>query len=219
MRKTVKAIQLSTKISNKLLHADSASCRGFCKKRKNKSIGRINAQSTVEHLLTLADVRVGGDRPWDIEVHNPDLFTRVLVGGSLALGESYMDGWWDCEALDQFFDRVLSVGLDAQVKKDVIIEETLLKAITVEYQEPKMVTDEKTDYELERMKWEDGTSSPVQYMMKMNPGMSADEAETEIEKHKTESAKAGTGKRTLGAFGKKTEKEVVTTTPAPPEED
>ena len=25
---------------------------------------------------------------------------RVLAGGSLALGESYMDEWWDCNALD-----------------------------------------------------------------------------------------------------------------------
>ena len=31
---------------------------------------------------------------------------ELLKGGSLALGESYMDGWWECDALDQFFDRL-----------------------------------------------------------------------------------------------------------------
>ncbi|MDP7467228.1 MAG: cyclopropane fatty acyl phospholipid synthase [Candidatus Woesearchaeota archaeon] len=27
--------------------------------------------------------------------------------GTIALGESYMDGWWDCEAIDQFIYRLL----------------------------------------------------------------------------------------------------------------
>jgi len=52
------------------------------------------------------DVTVNGDRPWDIQVHNSKFYERVVSGGSLAFGESYMEGWWDCEALDQFFFRV-----------------------------------------------------------------------------------------------------------------
>ncbi len=80
-------------------------------------MGQSTAQRAVEHLLALADVRIDAGRPWDIKVHNPDLFTRLLAGGSCALGESYMDGWWDCEALDQFFDRVLSADLDKKAKK------------------------------------------------------------------------------------------------------
>jgi len=74
---------------------------------------RSTAQKAIEHLFSRADVRIGGGRPWDIEVRNPDFFARLLAGGSLALGESYMDGWWECEALDRFFDRVLSANLDA----------------------------------------------------------------------------------------------------------
>ena len=31
---------------------------------------------------------------------SPGLRARALLGGSLALGEAYMDGWWDCEDLD-----------------------------------------------------------------------------------------------------------------------
>lgn len=60
-------------------------------------------KSTVQRLLASADVRPGGDRPWDIQVHDDRLFARVLAEGSLALGETYMDGWWDCERLDEFF--------------------------------------------------------------------------------------------------------------------
>jgi cyclopropane-fatty-acyl-phospholipid synthase len=67
-------------------------------------------------LLTLADVEVDGGRPWDIAVHDDAFYRRVLSGGSLALGESYMDGWWDCPRLDEFFHRVLRAGLDRRVR-------------------------------------------------------------------------------------------------------
>jgi cyclopropane-fatty-acyl-phospholipid synthase len=68
-----------------------------------------------EELLTVADVRIGGDRPWDLRVHDERLYARVLAAGSLGLGESYMDGWWDCDALDEFFHRILRAELDERV--------------------------------------------------------------------------------------------------------
>jgi cyclopropane-fatty-acyl-phospholipid synthase len=39
-----------------------------------------------------------------------------VAGGSIALGESYLDGWWECDALDQFFNRILKFRLDQKVK-------------------------------------------------------------------------------------------------------
>jgi cyclopropane-fatty-acyl-phospholipid synthase len=66
----------------------------------------------VADLLRKADVTVGGDRPWDLQVHNPKLYSRVMRQGNLGLGESYMDGWWDAEELDEFVTRVLRARLD-----------------------------------------------------------------------------------------------------------
>ncbi|MFM8638217.1 MAG: hypothetical protein ACKOFK_07480 [Betaproteobacteria bacterium] len=48
-------------------------------------------------------------------VHHPQTFTRVLAQGSLGLGDSYVEGWWDCAQLDGFFTRILRAGLDAEV--------------------------------------------------------------------------------------------------------
>jgi cyclopropane-fatty-acyl-phospholipid synthase len=76
---------------------------------------QISPRARVLDLLASADVQVEGDRPWDLRVHDPDLFRRVLLQGSLGLGEAYMDGWWDCEQLDEFFSRVLGAELDAKV--------------------------------------------------------------------------------------------------------
>jgi cyclopropane-fatty-acyl-phospholipid synthase len=65
-----------------------------------------------EALLGRADIRIGGDRPWDIVVHRREFYPRVFREGSLGLGESYMDGWWDSAALDQFFDHLFCAHLD-----------------------------------------------------------------------------------------------------------
>ncbi|MBN1294735.1 MAG: cyclopropane fatty acyl phospholipid synthase [Candidatus Latescibacteria bacterium] len=73
-------------------------------------------KKTVQDILALADIRIDGKKPWDIRVINPEFYARVLSGGSLALGESYMDGWWECDALDQFFCNVLKAELDKKVR-------------------------------------------------------------------------------------------------------
>ena len=79
-------------------------------------------------MLDLADVRINGDRPWDIQVHNQKFYERVLSGGSLALGESYMDGWWNCDALDQFFTKILGARLDKKATKSKQVIWAILKA-------------------------------------------------------------------------------------------
>ncbi|UCH97898.1 MAG: cyclopropane fatty acyl phospholipid synthase [Candidatus Aminicenantes bacterium] len=67
-------------------------------------------------LLSFADIRVNGDRPWDMQIHDERFYQRVLSQGPLGLGESYMDGWWEAKNLDQFFYKVLSANLHEKVK-------------------------------------------------------------------------------------------------------
>jgi cyclopropane-fatty-acyl-phospholipid synthase len=57
-------------------------------------------------LLASAGVRVNGSDPWDLQVHDERFFERALAYGSLGVGESYMDGWWDADALDVLLERV-----------------------------------------------------------------------------------------------------------------
>ena len=71
-----------------------------------------NSETIVRELLDLAGIEVNGSRPWDIQVHEPRLYDRVLQQATLGLGEAYMDGWWDCEAIDQFIDRALRANLE-----------------------------------------------------------------------------------------------------------
>jgi cyclopropane-fatty-acyl-phospholipid synthase len=75
-------------------------------------------ETVIRNLLDLVEVEVNGKDPWDIQVHNPKFYSRVLQSASLGLGETYMDGWWDCEAIDQLIHRVLKGNLDSKVQGD-----------------------------------------------------------------------------------------------------
>ena len=82
----------------------------------------------VHRLLSEAGVKIDGHEPHDIQVHNPVFYSHVVAIGSLALGESYMDQWWDCEALDCFFERILSTDIDQKVRKSLPAAWTAVKA-------------------------------------------------------------------------------------------
>jgi cyclopropane-fatty-acyl-phospholipid synthase len=77
------------------------------------------SEKLVRELLRKADIQVDGDRPWDIQVHDDRLYDRVLRDASLGLGESYVDGWWDSKAIDQFIDRVLRANLREEVENNM----------------------------------------------------------------------------------------------------
>ena len=79
----------------------------------------MDAKTMVTSMLAVADIRIGGDRPWDIQVHNPDLYQRVLRQGTLGTGESYMEGWWDCDQLDVMFCRAIRAHLEAKIHNNL----------------------------------------------------------------------------------------------------
>lgn len=79
---------------------------------------REQAIDLVKDLLVQAGIKIGGSEPWDIQVHNDQLYDRILSGGSIAVGESYMDGWWDVGRLDQFFEKVFSAGLEHKIRRN-----------------------------------------------------------------------------------------------------
>ncbi len=90
-------------------------------------------KNKVQELLDLADIRINGSRSFDMQVHNDMLYQRIFAEGSLGLGESYMDGWWDCEALDEFFYRIMHAELNRRVRP-VREAATLLKAMILNLQ-------------------------------------------------------------------------------------
>ena len=72
-------------------------------------MGKLEAK--VRDLLEKADIQINGSREHDIQVHNQDFYKRVIGGGTLGLGEAFMDDWWSCQRLDLFFTKVLEKEL------------------------------------------------------------------------------------------------------------
>jgi cyclopropane-fatty-acyl-phospholipid synthase len=85
-------------------------------------MAKDNFRLRIEELLACADVNINGSRPWDISVSNDNFYARVLAEGSLGLGEAYVDRWWECERLDEFFARVLDAELNNRFRpwKDML---------------------------------------------------------------------------------------------------
>jgi cyclopropane-fatty-acyl-phospholipid synthase len=78
----------------------------------------LKEERVVRDLLATAGITVNGDAPHDVQVHDRRFYHRVLSDGALGLGESYMDGWWDCSALDEFIAKILKARLEERLKTD-----------------------------------------------------------------------------------------------------
>ncbi len=66
----------------------------------------------VTEVLGDADIQINGTRPWDITVRNEEFYSQVVAKGSLGLGETYMEGMWDCPSIDQFIYHILNAKVD-----------------------------------------------------------------------------------------------------------
>ena len=76
-------------------------------------------RSTLETLLGKAGITLNGSAHHDPQVHDERFYQWVLGKGSLGLGESYMEGYWDCQALDTFFCKLLRAKLEKTAPRSI----------------------------------------------------------------------------------------------------
>jgi len=77
---------------------------------------------------------MNGANPWDLVVHDERFYDRLVRNGSLGLGESYMDGWWDCDALDEMIARLVRSDVEREVGSILRFLPAFLKAVFVNLQ-------------------------------------------------------------------------------------
>ncbi len=85
------------------------------------------AEKTLKEILKHADIKINGKRAWDIKVKDQRFYNRILTDGSLGLGESYMDGWWDSQRIDLMIEKVLRTKIDKKIKKNLQLVIFILK--------------------------------------------------------------------------------------------
>jgi len=88
----------------------------------------MSAKDTVRELAALAGITVNGPNPWDLKVNDERFYGRVLRQGSLGFGESYMDGWWDCEQIEELFYLIFTSGVRDKIKPNADLYLAFLKS-------------------------------------------------------------------------------------------
>ena len=79
-------------------------------------------------LLANAGITVNGNQPWDMQVKDERLWTRILRDGTLGVGETYVEGWWDVEALDQFVDRAVRARIGDTLRDNWMLLPHIVRA-------------------------------------------------------------------------------------------
>ncbi|MBN1278383.1 MAG: cyclopropane fatty acyl phospholipid synthase [Chlorobium sp.] len=70
----------------------------------------------LETIFNAAGISIGGKEKHDVHIYNPEVFRRAITQGNLGLGESYMNGWWECDAIDELFYRLLRSRANEKVQ-------------------------------------------------------------------------------------------------------
>jgi cyclopropane-fatty-acyl-phospholipid synthase len=71
----------------------------------------MSSKSIATQILEKAGIPVNSSEPWSIHIHNDHFWDRVISQKQLGLAESYMDGWWDCDAIDVMLTKLLSIDV------------------------------------------------------------------------------------------------------------
>lgn len=91
------------------------------------------SETIAREILGAAGIRIDGEAPWDIRVHDARFYGRVLEG-SLGLGESYVDGWWDCPSVDELISRICAAELDKKTRltPDLLVAATKARVLNMQ---------------------------------------------------------------------------------------
>jgi cyclopropane-fatty-acyl-phospholipid synthase len=75
------------------------------------------AERAVRRAFGDADVAIDGHRPWDVRVRDRSFYARLARNPGFQLGETYMDGLWECDAIDELVYRLLVSGVASAAEK------------------------------------------------------------------------------------------------------
>lgn len=102
--------------------------------------GFDDAETIVRKLLGNAGVTVNGSAPWDITVHDSRFYAKLLRHGELGLGESYIDGWWDCDELQTMIHKICRASLHLILKGNWRMKLGIVKAVLLNLQSESRAT-------------------------------------------------------------------------------
>lgn len=89
----------------------------------------MSAERAVREIFSMAGIGIDTDAPGDLIVKDPRFYRRLLRDASIGLGESYMEGWWECERLDLFIEKVLRGNLRKKIRGNWRVQILTVRAL------------------------------------------------------------------------------------------
>ncbi len=86
---------------------------------KHEQLKPENTTELIIKLLAAADITVDGPKPRDIRVYDDRFYERMMKDRNLGLGESYMEGWWDCDRVDELICHLLRSGIEEKIRENL----------------------------------------------------------------------------------------------------
>jgi cyclopropane-fatty-acyl-phospholipid synthase len=78
-------------------------------------------KNLVRQVLEIAGIELNGKNPWDIQVFDERFYKRAITEVELGVGESYMDGWWKAEKIDEFIFRLIRIDIQQKLRRNMKI--------------------------------------------------------------------------------------------------
>ena len=75
----------------------------------------MSAEQFLNQTLARAGITINGVAPFDLKVRDPRAYERIMRDGSVGFGESFMEGWLECDRIDLLADRAYRAALSEQV--------------------------------------------------------------------------------------------------------
>ncbi|MGP8154645.1 MAG: hypothetical protein ACLQBQ_11015 [Smithella sp.] len=89
----------------------------------------IKDNNLMEEILAQVGININGSSPWDIKIKDDRTYYQVLQNKSVGLGETYMEGWWECPRIDEFICKILRARLDKKIRGNILLSLHSLQSI------------------------------------------------------------------------------------------
>ena len=92
------------------------------------------SRQLAQRLLGNVGVTIDGTEPWSLKVHDERLWDRVIAQRQLGFGEAYMDGWWNCDQMDEMLTRIIAGDVLQEITPSLRVVAQVVRSNLVNFQ-------------------------------------------------------------------------------------
>lgn len=108
----------------------------------------LREEVILRESLARSGVAVNGDHPFDLRVRNRAFYHKVLSQGIHGALDAYVDGWWDCDRLDELTAKFLGDSFQLPAAGRLTLLWDLLRARLLNLQKRRRAFEVRRHYDL-----------------------------------------------------------------------